>query len=72
MYPVSLIFGRERVAYTEDAGLPFFDRAAVTEQILVLHFSIEAYERESVFSLPFGKYWSNLHIVSEKKFCLDP
>ena len=26
----------------------------------------------AVFSLLCGKYWSNLHIVSKKKFCLDP
>ena len=26
--------------------------------------------RKPVFSLPFGKYWSNLHTVSEKKFSL--
>ena len=37
-----------------------------------LRFSIDPYGRTPDFSLPFGKYWSNLHTVSEKKFCLDP
>ena len=36
---------------------------------LVVQYSIEPYERKPDFSLPFGKYCSNLRIVIEKKLC---
>ena len=35
-------------------------------------FSIEVYGRETVFSAPFCKYYSNLQTVSEKMFSLGP
>ena len=36
---------------------------------LVVQSGIEPYERKPDFSLPFGKYWSKLQTVSEKKLC---